>query len=134
MTLKLVNGELVEVDELGNPVALVTGEVPAIPSGGEVLVVDKDDLKVKPSAEGGEVEITKVGITDEVVEESPKYTEHYLSGVRVLITTEQKEKYDSLLSELTTLHDNRGVADIPVSDPYYAKKAELDAFVGGLRR
>jgi hypothetical protein len=64
----------------------------------------------------------------------PELTATYLHGTRVLISDEQRAKYHQMIKELFDLHGDAGVGDIPLGDPYWAKKAELDAFVARLKR
>lgn len=67
-------------------------------------------------------------------EQHPEFTAHYLNGTRVLVTDEQKAKYDEMLAEINRLMGDVSPGDIPLGDPYYIKKAELDAFVARLKR
>jgi hypothetical protein len=64
----------------------------------------------------------------------PQETAHYIHGSRVMITAEQKSKVDALTNEINELQDGRGIGDIPVSDVYWEKRKELDAFVARLKR
>jgi hypothetical protein len=62
------------------------------------------------------------------------HTVHYVHGVRVLITDEERDKVLALTEELNNLQDGRGISDIPTSDVYWEKKKELDAYVARLKR
>lgn len=64
----------------------------------------------------------------------PELTATYLHGSRVLISDEERAKYDQLLKEMNDLMGDTAPGDIPLGDPYYTKKAELDAFVARLKR
>lgn len=67
-------------------------------------------------------------------ERHPDHTAHYIHGTRVLITDEQKAKVDEMTNRLTELEDGRAIGDIPVFDPYWDHKKELDAYVARLKR
>lgn len=66
--------------------------------------------------------------------DKPNMTATYLHGTRVLITDEQRAEYDAKIKELSDLQGEMGTADIPLGDPYWSKKQELDAFVARLKR
>lgn len=63
----------------------------------------------------------------------PQDTAHYIHGSRVMITDEQKEKFDLMNADLNASADNRNLSDIPLADDYWKKKTELDAFVATLK-
>lgn len=121
----LVDGKIVDVDDDGNVITLV---VPTSDAPGPVVVTDKDDLKLVDSPSNDEV------VVSVEKEAAPKYTEMYLHGAKFLVTDEQKAKYDALLAELNKALGDTSPGDVPLNSPYYAKKAELDLFVAGLKR
>jgi len=61
-------------------------------------------------------------------------TAHYIHGNRVMLRAGEKENIDALTADLNKMQDGRGISDIPVSDPFWEKKKELDAVVANLRR
>jgi len=113
MGFKVIDGVLKEVDENDN------------------LVGVQSTKEAKSSVQDEEV---KVLLSEEVKEEKPKYIQRYINGSQFMVTDEQNQKYESLLHELSKLQEDTGIADIPLSHPYYKKKEELDLFVSGLKR
>lgn len=64
----------------------------------------------------------------------PELTATYLHGTKVLITDAQRQQYEDMLKAMNDAAGDTAPSDIPLNDPYWQKKQELDAFVARLKR
>lgn len=64
----------------------------------------------------------------------PDETAHMIHGARVMLTDEDFQKYKELTEAVSEAQGKQGVSDIPLSDPYWERKRELDAFVSKMKR
>lgn len=111
-------------DQEFRPDVKVEDNRPAHELGGEfnpifkpVEVVKKDD----------EFKLAEVKPLDKEVK-----TEHYIGGRKVLASKADLDKYKELLADLDKSQNGRLLADIPLSDEYYIKKAALESFLNAL--
>lgn len=90
------------------------------------------DVSPEGIADSTKTSVVRLLGQEETEENKDAPFEAYVAGRKVLITTEQKERYDQLLKETSDALKGRGTDNVALNDPYWAKKGELEAFAAGL--
>lgn len=132
MHKELIDGVLVDVLGPGDP-GFVSPDVTDSPAvvtpvdPAPISVTNKDNVKLVDSVGPDEVKVEEAKTVEERVKT-------YIHGTDFSLTQAELDEYKKLNAELTSLLEGKTLGDIPLSDPYYSKKAELDVFVSRLHK